>query len=198
MLNRCYQTLPGWEEIGKDTICIHPGLYISVILADLFRTANMECSLCTHYRPKSPPAQHPPTPSFSLWQAGKHWQCHPRGDLCWSSRGVEEIKAKYTQKSVAKTRWHQKVVPVRNSTTCLQWTQLGGHVRGRRGKHFQFGCAPRILSHDTCSLPKILLLQRLKKGKVNNFRHFLTLFKLTAEFGSSSCDWEVEAPLLLM
>lgn len=53
-------------------------------------------------------------------------------------------------------------------------------MSGRRGKHFQFGCAPRILSHDTCSLPKVLL-QRLKKGKVNHFRHFLTLFRLTSE-----------------
>lgn len=99
---------------------------------------------------------------------------------------MEKIKAKHTQKAVAKTRWHQKLVHVRNSTTCLQRTQLGGHVSGRRGKHFQFGCAPRILSHDTCSLPKVLL-QRLKKGKVNHFRHFLTLFRLTAEFGSSPC-----------
>lgn len=157
----------------------------------------MVCSLCTRNRPRSPPAQLPPTPSFSLWQVGKHWQYHPKGDLCWNGEGVEEIRAKYTQKAVAKTRWHQKLGHVRNSTSCLQWTQLGEHVSERRGKHFQFGCAPRILSHDTCSLPKVLL-QRLKKGKVNHFRYFLTLFKLAAEFGSSFCAWKLEATLMLL
>lgn len=36
------------------------------------------------------------------------------------------------------------------------------------------------------------LLERLKKGQVNEFRHFLALFRLTSEFGSSSCAWKVE------
>lgn len=82
---------------------------------------------------------------------------------------------------------------LRNNISCLQLEQLGGHASEKEVEAIlvwmcssDFESRYTQLAKSTQSL-RVQLLERLKKGEVNQFRHFVTLFRLTSGFGSSSC-----------